>query len=171
MDSQAAVRLPASNYAGPDWFDRVLGWGSLVLLAAVMTAVLRGQADWLKVPGLVWLHLFCVVISLSLTPLMLWRRRGDARHRQIGYIWVGAMVIASLSTLGIRQINDGQFSPIHLLTVFTLVMLIRLVVAARRRNHAKHRDAIRGLALGALLIAGFFTFPFNRLLGHWLFGG
>jgi hypothetical protein len=25
------------------------------------------------------------------------------------------------------------------------------------------------LATGALLIAGFFTFPFDRLLGHWLF--
>jgi hypothetical protein len=25
------------------------------------------------------------------------------------------------------------------------------------------------MVLGALLIAGFFTFPFNRLLGHWLF--
>ena len=24
--------------------------------------------------------------------------------------------------------------------------------------------------VGALLIAGFFTFPFHRLLGHWLFG-
>ena len=23
---------------------------------------------------------------------------------------------------------------------------------------------------GALLVAGFFTFPFDRLLGHWLFG-
>jgi len=29
---------------------------------------------------------------------------------------------------------------------------------------------VRGLIIGALLIAGFFTFPFHRLLGHWLFG-
>ena len=28
---------------------------------------------------------------------------------------------------------------------------------------------VRGLVIGALLIAGFFTFPFNRLLGSWLF--
>lgn len=170
MDSRAPVRLPAGYYAGPDRFDRGIGWGAMALLAAVAAAVLRGHAEWLKVPGLVWLHLICVSISLALTPLMLWRLRGDARHRQVGYLWVGAMVGASLSSLWIRQINDGQFSLIHLLTLFTLVMLIRLVLAARRKNHVKHRDAIRGLALGALLIAGFFTFPFNRLLGHWLFG-
>jgi len=28
----------------------------------------------------------------------------------------------------------------------------------------------RFLAVGALLIAGFFTFPFDRPLGRWLFG-
>lgn len=27
-----------------------------------------------------------------------------------------------------------------------------------------------GFGLAALLIAGFFTFPFGRLLGRWLFG-
>jgi uncharacterized membrane protein len=39
------------------------------------------------------------------------------------------------------------------------------------RHHARHRRGIRAMVLGALLIAGFFTFPFDRLLGRWLFGG
>jgi uncharacterized membrane protein len=30
--------------------------------------------------------------------------------------------------------------------------------------------AARGMVLGALLVAGFFTFPFGRLMGRWLFG-
>jgi uncharacterized membrane protein len=33
----------------------------------------------------------------------------------------------------------------------------------------RHRRSVRAMVTGALLIAGFFTFPFNRLLGHWLF--
>ena len=34
---------------------------------------------------------------------------------------------------------------------------------------ARHRRSVHGMVIGALLIAGFFTFPFNRLLGAWLF--
>jgi uncharacterized membrane protein len=29
---------------------------------------------------------------------------------------------------------------------------------------------VRGMVTGALLVAGFFTFPFGRMLGAWLFG-
>ena len=47
---------------------------------------------------------------------------------------------------------------------------ILLVLAAPRNNVSRHRRTVRGLIIGALLIAGFFTFPFERLLGHWLFG-
>ena len=32
-----------------------------------------------------------------------------------------------------------------------------------------HRGSVRGMVTGALLVAGFFTFPFDRMLGHWLF--
>jgi uncharacterized membrane protein len=35
---------------------------------------------------------------------------------------------------------------------------------------ARHRRTIRALVIGALLVAGFFTFPFGRMLGVWLFG-
>jgi uncharacterized membrane protein len=172
MDAKnsTATRLPAGAYAGPDRIDQALGLAALALLAAVAVAVLRGRADWPVIPPLIWLHLFSVAVSLALTPLVLWRRRGDGRHRRLGYVWVGALVLASVSSLGIREINDGQLSWIHFLTLFTLTMLVRMVAAARRKDHVQHRAAIRGLVLGALLIAGFFTFPFNRLLGQWLLG-
>jgi uncharacterized membrane protein len=45
-----------------------------------------------------------------------------------------------------------------------------MIWAARTHRYAAHRRAVRGMVTGALLIAGFFTFPFGRLLGHWLFG-
>jgi uncharacterized membrane protein len=56
-----------------------------------------------------------------------------------------------------------------LLSVATLVLVPLLVITARRHNVARHRRTVRGIIIGALLIAGFFTFPFDRLLGHWLF--
>ena len=54
--------------------------------------------------------------------------------------------------------------------MWTLLQVPVIVLAARRHDVARHRSAVRGMVLGALLIAGFFTFPFNRLLGQWLFG-
>ena len=45
-----------------------------------------------------------------------------------------------------------------------------IVWRARTHRVAAHRRSIRGIVIGALLVAGFFTFPFDRLLGSWLFG-
>lgn len=154
----------------PDRFERLLGWGALLLLTAIVIAVLRGSADWARVPGLVWVHLLTIGLALGLTPLILWNRRGDRRHRQFGYVWVSAMALTALVSLGIRLINEGGFSLIHILSVWTLIQVPLIVWSARAHNHSRHRSAVRGMALGALLIAGFFTFPFDRLLGHWLFG-
>ena len=49
-------------------------------------------------------------------------------------------------------------------------MLPMVVLYARRGQHTRHRQAVRGLIIGALLIAGGFTFLPSRILGHWLFG-
>jgi uncharacterized membrane protein len=101
---------------------------------------------------------------------MLLRRRGDWLHRRLGWVWAAAMALTALMSFGIRDINDGRFSPIHILSAFTLMMVPLLVIAARRHQHAQHRGIVRGMVAGALLVAGFFTFPLNRLIGHWLFG-
>ena len=43
-----------------------------------------------------------------------------------------------------------------------------IVIQARRHNWKGHRSAVRGMVTGALLVAGFFTFPFGRMMGAWL---
>jgi uncharacterized membrane protein len=111
-----------------------------------------------------------IAIALGLTPIMLTRRRGDRLHRQLGWVWVASMFLTALVSLDIRLINRGGFSLIHILSVWTLIQVTVIVWSARHHNVARHRSAVRGMVLGALLIAGFFTFPFDRLLGQWLFG-
>ena len=81
-----------------------------------------------------------------------------------------AMAITAASTFGIRGLNGGTLSFIHILSAWTLIQVPLLVWAARTHNVAKHRSAVRGMVAGALVIAGIFTFPFDRLMGHWLFG-
>jgi uncharacterized membrane protein len=156
--------------------DRVLAVATLVMLAAVAVAVARGHADWGQVPPLIWLHLGLIAAALALTPVMLLRRKGSRSHRVLGYVWTVAMTLTAFISLlfktgapaGSHGVFSGDVSPIHILSLVVLVMVPRLVVAARRHDVVAHRRGVRALVIGAILIAGFFTFPFDRLLGHWL---
>jgi uncharacterized membrane protein len=165
MHDRADVALLA-----PGRSDHVLGGGALVVLAAMSAAIIRGQAEWGQIPPVVWLHLATITIALVLTPVLLWQRRGTPRHRKLGYVWVSAMALTALDSLFIRLIGRGGFSVIHILSAWTLIQVPLIVLAARRHDWKRHRGAVRGMVIGALLIAGFFTFPFDRLLGRWLFG-
>jgi len=64
----------------------------------------------------------------------------------------------------------GPFSPIHLLSIFTLVMLPLAVWHAHRHRVAFHRKAMLGLFFGALVIAGAFTFLPGRIMHAVAFG-
>jgi uncharacterized membrane protein len=143
---------------------------------AVAVAVARGHADWGRVPPAIWVHLGLIVVALALTPTMLLRRKGTRSHRVLGYVWATAMVLTAAVSLtfktgagpGSRGVFTGDVSPIHILSVVVLVLVPMLVFAARRHDVVRHRRGVRGVVIGAILIAGFFTFPFDRLLGHWL---
>lgn len=154
----------------PDTFERVLSAGALVLFAFVVVALFRGQPKWHFVSPQVWAHLGTIMVALALTPIMLLQRRGDVLHRRLGWVWVAAMIATALLSLLVRSANNGSFSFIHILSVWTLIQVPLIVRAARAHDVRRHRSRVRGMVTGALLIAGFFTFPFNRMLGNWLFG-
>jgi uncharacterized membrane protein len=167
----APAPTPRKLSIKPDTFDRVLAAASLILLAALVIALARGRSEWGSVPTIVWAHIATIFVAVALTPVMMLRRRGDRLHRRLGWVWAVSLATTALFTFGIRGINQGSFSLIHVLSAWTLVQVPLLVWHARRHNHAKHRFAVRGMVTGALLVAGFFTFPFDRLMGQWLFGG
>ncbi len=167
-----AAPAPANSKVSlePEPIDRILSLAALVLLAFVLTALWRGRGEWGVVPAVVWGHIATILVAVVLTPVMLTRRRGDPLHRRLGWLWASAMALTAILTFWIRELNQGSFSLIHILSGWTLVQVPLLVWAARAHNHRRHRSAVRGMVAGALLIAGIFTFPFDRLLGHWLFG-
>lgn len=169
----ATLFLRANKTVGslaPNGFDKVLAAGAVVLLAAVLIALGKGYRQWPLVPAIVWAHLLTMLIALVLTPWMLLRPRGTKRHRRLGKVWVVAMVASAAISLFVQTSNPGHFSVIHILSLFVLFMGPRVWLTARAHNVAAHRGAVRGLVTGALLVAGFFTLPPFRLLGHWLFG-
>jgi uncharacterized membrane protein len=158
--------------------NRLLAVISAALAVAALMALWRGRADWGQVPVLVWLHLATVLAATVLTPVMLLRRKGTRRHRQLGYVWVTAMAGTALVSLffntgsrspGQLGVLTGDISPIHALSVFVLAMVPLIVVRARQHRVRAHESAVRGMVIGALLVAGWFTFAFDRVLGTWLF--
>lgn len=161
---------PRTRPLTPTGFERLLAYGSVALLAIVLVALLRGYSDWGHVPLLVWLHVLTVGIGLALTPVLLLGRRGARRHRWLGYAWVGALCSTALLSFGIRDIDHGGLSPIHILSAITLTQAPMLAWHARRHRVEAHRYTALSLISGALLIAGAFTFPFGRMLGRWLLG-
>ncbi len=150
--------------------DRNLGYVSIAMLAVVLVALYRGRAHWAEPPAAVWGHLALVIAALVLTPVMLVRRKGSRAHRQLGYVWVALLIGIAIEGFLI-PLHGRSFSPIWLLSAFVLVQAPRLVIKARRHDMDGHRRAVRAMVIGAFLVAGFFTLPFGRLLGNWLFHG
>lgn len=150
--------------------DRIVGWLAPLMLAAVLAAVARGRAQWAELPWQVWAHLLLLLVVLALTPVQLWSAKGTPRHRLLGGVWAGALFAAAAVSFGIRQANDGGLSWIHLLSAWVLIQVPWMLWAAHRHEVESHRVRARMLSTFALLVAGFFTFPFGRMLGRWLLG-
>jgi uncharacterized membrane protein len=152
----------------PGGVDRILAGGCAVLLLAIIAAIVRGRSQWPQASGLIWLHLATIVLALGLTPILLLKPRGTPAHRALGYAWVAAMTATAALSFGIRTINPGTFSPIHILSALTLVQCPLIAWYAHSHRVAAHRFTVLSMVTAALLIAGFFTFPFSRMLGRWL---
>ena len=81
------------------------------------------------------------------------------------------MVAVAVSSFWIHQIRlTGPWSPIHLLSIFTLVVLPIGAWMAHRHRVADHRRIMILTFSGALLIAGLFTLVPGRIMHKVLFG-
>lgn len=152
-----------------DAYEKVLAIAALALFGTIMVALAKGYPRWNEVPLVIWGHLATVMLALVLTPVMLLRPRGDRPHRILGMIWVAAMVLTAVESFFVRFTNHGRFSVIHIISAYVVIAAPLLWWSARNHRIASHRRQVRGMVTGALLIAGFFTLPFGRLLGQWLF--
>ncbi|AZO53695.1 MULTISPECIES: DUF2306 domain-containing protein [unclassified Mesorhizobium] len=120
---------------------------------------------------LIKLHALAAMASLLLGAVQLWRTKGDRLHRALGRVWVSLMAVVALSSFFIWTIRLwGPFSPIHLLSLFVLIMLWRGVGLARRGNIAAHRRIMQGTYIFGLVITGLLTFIPGRTMYFVAFG-
>lgn len=118
------------------------------------------------------LHAFAALAAFALGLVQFARRKGTFSHRTFGWIWVGLMLVVAVSSFWISEIKLwGSWSPIHLLSVFTLINLPLAVWMARRHRVTAHRYWMIGIFAGALMIAGIFTFVPGRIMHAVIAGG
>src|SRR5437870_4081987 len=125
----------------------------------------------LQAEPVIQIHAFVAMGAFALGVVQLAAPKGTLPHRTIGWIWVALMAVIALSSFLIHGIKMvGPFSPIHLLSIFTLVMLPLAVLHARRHRVMAHRKAMISIFVGALIIAGAFTFLPGRIMHAVAFG-
>ena len=117
------------------------------------------------------LHAFAAMAAFVLGIVQLAAPKGTLPHRTLGWIWVALMAVVAISSFWIHQIRlFGPWSPIHLLSILTPVMLVLGVVYARRHNVRGHRITKISVFAGALIVAGLFTFVPGRIMHAVVFG-
>lgn len=147
--------------------------GSAILGAITLIALFRLAAGMTPATGYVrqaalMIHLATVVPAIPLGLAVLLGRKGTPRHRTMGKVWLTLMGVTAISTLFIRNVNDGSFSLIHLFVPLTFFGIYQIITSARRHDIAAHKRHVTSLYIGALLVAGFASFFPGRLMWHWL---
>ncbi len=175
-----AVQIPSRHTAparGRSVLQPLFLAGAVAILAPVAIALpitlVRGRPlPWqLQMP---WVspHLAVAMAALTLGALQLGLKKGDRRHRLVGYAWCGLMAFISLSGLLI-QLQPGQVSFIHqassVFSVINLILLPLVIIGARTGRPRLHRFAALGM-FATLLNAGALAFIPFRAVGSLVFG-
>ena len=128
-------------------------------------------APLLNVAPEIQLHAFAAMAAFGLGMVQFAAPKGTLPHRTVGWIWVGLMATVAASSFWIHEIRLlGPWSPIHLLSIFTLIMLPIAVWRARQHRVADHRRIMTMTFVGALVIAGLFTLLPGRIMHAVVFG-
>jgi uncharacterized membrane protein len=121
----------------------------------------------LQASPVIQVHAFAAMAAFALGIVQFVAPKGTIPHRTLGWIWVALMVLVSGMAFFIHELRVwGPWSPIHLLAIFTLVMLPLAVWHARRHAVDRHRWSMIGIFTGGLVIAGLFTFFPGRIMYH-----
>ena len=112
-------------------------------------------------------HLFLAFTALIIGSVNLFSKKGTQRHKFIGWFWIIFMTYVAVSSFWIKELNDGVFSWIHLLSIITLISLILSIIAIKLRFIKIHSLLMIGTYIG-LFIAGIFTLMPGRYIANFI---
>lgn len=117
------------------------------------------------------LHATAAMIAIILGGIQLYMKKGGPAHKLLGRIWVGLMLIVSVSSFFIHEIKLwGAYSPIHLLSLWTIFSLGLAIYFVRVGNIKRHKQVMIALYCFALILTGFFTLMPGRVMHQIMFG-
>ena len=118
-----------------------------------------------EAPLAIKIHLARVLPAFAIgTWLIFFSTKGAWWHRRLGAVYLALMTVTAVTTFFIRSINSGGLSPIHLFIPLTFFGVFGALWHITHGNIRGHRNAMLGLYIGGLLIAGGLTLLPGRLL-------
>ena len=156
------------------------GWAWQLLIAAIIYAgvsyfILSGNPDLdvrmrlslaplLAAPTIIQIHATAAITTFLIGLALLIAPKGFRFHRTFGWAWVITMTITAVSSFFITGIFQNSYSPIHALSAYTMIGLPFGIAAIKRHKVAEHRKMMTGMFVGAMAIAGLFSFLPGRLM-------
>jgi uncharacterized membrane protein len=128
-------------------------------------------APLLNASPTIQVHAYLAFVAIALGAAQFALPKGVRLHRALGWSWALAMMGLAAVSLFIHTIRTwGPWSPIHLLSLFTLAMVPLAVFAARRGRVESHRASMIWLYTLALVVTGLFTLWPGRIMHAVVFG-
>jgi uncharacterized membrane protein len=122
-------------------------------------------------PLAIKIHLATVIPAFAIgTWLIFFSTKGARWHRALGAVYLTLMTVTAIATFFIRSINPGHLTLVHLFIPLTFFGVFGALWNIRRGNIKGHRNAMIGLYVGGILLAGAFTLLPGRLLHHVFLG-
>ena len=117
------------------------------------------------------LHAIMAMIAIILGGIQLSMKKGGVIHKLLGRIWVGLMLIVATTSFFIHEIKLwGAYSPIHLLSLWTIFILGVGIYYVRVGNIKRHKQVMIATYFFALILTGFFTLMPGRVMHQILIG-
>jgi uncharacterized membrane protein len=102
-----------------------------------------------------WIHTALALVALASGAFVLLRPKGTARHRRVGWVYVGSMIALNLTALLIYRLSGG-FGPFHGAALVSIATVAGGVAASVRRRPGwleRHYYWMGGSFIGLLAAA------------------
>lgn len=110
-------------------------------------------------------HAIAALLCVVLGAVQLAMKKGTAKHRALGYVWITLMLYVAISGFFINSFRwIGPFGPIHILSAFAVYLIWTAITAIRRGDVIRHQKKLVSLYIYGCLVAGLFTFLPDRVM-------
>ena len=121
-------------------------------------------------PQPIAVHAIAAMAAIVLGGVQFCMKKGGAVHKFLGRIWLGLMLLVAITSFFIHRIELwGPYSPIHLLSLWTIFSVGLAVYYVRVGNIKRHKQVMLAFYWMALILTGVFTLLPGRVMHQIIF--